>query len=50
MVGKELAHTRGREAAKGYNHVESPYQLQNKDLHRAQHKVDNFGRANKERP
>lgn len=48
--GTELAHTRGREAAKGYNHLDSPSQLQGKDLHRLQHKHDNFGRRNKERP
>jgi hypothetical protein len=48
--GKQLAHTRGREAAKGYNHVASPSNLQDVDLHRTQHKFDNFGRKNKERP
>lgn len=48
--GKQLAHTRGREAAKGYDHVESPSNLQDTDLHRTQHQFDDFGRANKERP
>lgn len=48
--GKELAHTRGREAAKGYDHLESPSNLQNKDLHKTQHKIDKGGRLNKERP
>src|SRR5690606_24824487 len=46
--GKELAHERGREAAKGYGYEHS--NLQDKDLHRLQHKYDDFGRANKERP
>jgi hypothetical protein len=48
--GKDLAHTRGREAAKGYSHTESPSNLQDRDLHRTQHRFDDFGRANKERP
>lgn len=48
--GKQLAHTRGREAAKGYDHVKSPSKLQDTDLHKTQHKFDDFGRANKERP
>ncbi|AUX48453.1 hypothetical protein SOCE26_099870 [Sorangium cellulosum] len=48
--GKQLAHSRGREAAKGYDHVEYPSKLQDTDLHRTQHKLDAFGRANKERP
>jgi hypothetical protein len=54
--GKQLAHGRGREAAKwreaakGYDHVESPSRLQDTDLHKTQHKLDDFGRANKERP
>jgi RHS repeat-associated protein len=48
--GKDLAHSRGREAAKGYDHVESPSNLQDRDLHRLQHKFDDFGRKNKERP
>lgn len=46
--GKELAHERGREAAKGYSYEHS--KLQNKKDHRAQHKYDNWGRKNKERP
>jgi RHS repeat-associated protein len=48
--GKQLAHTRGREAAKGYDHVESPSNLQDTDLHKTQHKYDNNGRSNPERP
>ena len=46
--GKELAHERGREAAKGYGYDYS--HLQDKDLHRSQHRLDDFGRANKNRP
>lgn len=46
--GKEMAHERGREAAKGYNYKNS--NLQDKDLHKLQHKYDDFGRKNKERP
>ncbi|SBS36452.1 Adenosine monophosphate-protein transferase and cysteine protease IbpA precursor [Marinomonas spartinae] len=46
--GKDLAHERGREAAKGYGYEHS--NLQDRKLHRLQHKYDNFGRKNKERP
>jgi hypothetical protein len=46
--GKELAHERGREASKGYGYEHS--NLQDKKLHKLQHKYDNFGRKNKERP
>lgn len=46
--GKDLAHERGREAAKGYGYEHS--NLQDRDLHRLQHKYDNFGRKNAERP
>ncbi len=46
--GKDLAHERGREAAKGYSYKNS--NLQDRDLHRRQHKYDNGGRKNKERP
>jgi len=46
--GKDLAHVRGREAAKGYDYSNS--NLQDRDLHRLQHKYDDFGRANAERP
>ncbi|WP_413043831.1 RHS repeat-associated core domain-containing protein [Pseudomonas sp. YJ42] len=46
--GKDLAHERGREAAKGYNYEHS--KLQDRKLHRTQHKYDDFGRKNKERP
>lgn len=46
--GKELAHQRGREAAKGYDYRYSD--LQDADLHKTQHKHDDFGRKNKERP
>lgn len=45
--GKDLAHERGREAAKGYSYKHS--NLQDRGLHRLQHKYDNFGRKNKER-
>ena len=46
--GKELAHPRGREAAKGYDY--SHTNLQDRDLYRRQHKYDNNGLKNKERP
>ena len=46
--GKDLAHERGREAAKGYSYKYS--NLQNRTDHRNQHKYDNGGRKNKERP
>jgi len=46
--GKDLAHERGREAAKGYSYKYS--HLQDRALHRKQHKYDNGGRKNKERP
>ncbi|WP_312901538.1 polymorphic toxin type 8 domain-containing protein [Chryseobacterium taichungense] len=46
--GKDLAHERGREAAKGYSYEYS--HLQDRPLHRKQHKYDNGGRKNKERP
>ncbi|UTX49575.1 polymorphic toxin type 8 domain-containing protein [Chryseobacterium sp. MA9] len=46
--GKDLAHERGREAEKGYSYKYS--HLQDRSLHRKQHKYDNGGRKNKERP
>ena len=46
--GKDLAHERGREAAKGYDYGHTS--LQDRDLHRLQHKYDDFGRKNAERP
>ncbi|TZG00042.1 RHS repeat-associated core domain-containing protein (plasmid) [Chryseobacterium panacisoli] len=46
--GKDLAHERGREAAKGYSYKYS--HLQDRTLHRKQHKYDKGGRKNKERP
>ncbi|HFA50553.1 MAG TPA: hypothetical protein ENJ95_16220 [Bacteroidetes bacterium] len=46
--GKEMAHERGREAAKGFSYKFS--KLQDKMLHRLQHKFDNFGRKNSIRP
>jgi hypothetical protein len=46
--GLDLAHERGREAAKGYSYQYS--NLQNRDLHRRQHRFDNKGRRNRERP
>ncbi len=45
--GKELAHKRGFEAAKGYGYEHS--NLQDKDLHKLQHKYDDKGRKNKDR-
>ena len=47
--GKELANPRGREAAKGYSHTEAPSRFQDKDLHRLQHKYDNYDRRNQRR-
>ncbi len=47
--GKELAHVRGREAAKGYSHTESPSSLQNIRNHRTQHKYDSNGTKNKKK-
>ena len=44
--GKDLAHKRGKEAAKGYSYKHS--NLQNKADHRLQHKYDQNGRLNKE--
>jgi hypothetical protein len=46
--GKDLAHQRGREAAKGYDYKHSD--LKNRQDHQTQHKYDNYGRKNKERP
>ncbi|HKV39540.1 MAG TPA: DUF2750 domain-containing protein [Blastocatellia bacterium] len=46
--GKDLAHERGREAAKGYGYEHS--HLQDRSQHRRQHKFDQGGRRNKERP
>ncbi|MFV5703099.1 polymorphic toxin type 8 domain-containing protein [Flavobacterium sp. XS2P12] len=46
--GKDLAHSRGKEAAKGYSYKNS--KLQDRDLHRRQHKYDNNGKKNKENP
>jgi hypothetical protein len=43
--GKQMAHERGREAAKGFDYKHS--NLQDIDLHGLQHKYDNFGRKNK---
>lgn len=40
--GTELAHDRGKEAAKGYSYAHS--NLQSKELHTIQHKIDNFGK------
>jgi hypothetical protein len=37
-IGKDLAHERGREAAKGYGYEHS--NLQDRDLHRLQHRYD----------
>jgi RHS repeat-associated protein len=46
--GKDLAHERGREAAKGYGYKHA--HIQDRSTHRTQHKYDNYGRKNKERP
>lgn len=46
--GKELAHKRGYEAAKGYSHAHSD--LQARELHRIQHKYDNNGRKQTSQP
>ena len=46
--GKVLAHERGREAGKGYSYKHS--NLQTKELHKIQHKFDNNGKRNRERP
>jgi hypothetical protein len=46
--GKDLAHERGREAAKGFGYKHS--NLQDRSLHRLQHRFDNFGKKNKRRP
>jgi RHS repeat-associated protein len=46
--GKDLAHERGREAAKGFDYQHS--KLQDRDLHKKQHKFDNNGKNNKKRP
>lgn len=46
--GKELAHKRGFEAAKGYSHSHS--ELQARELHRIQHKYDNNGRKQTSQP
>lgn len=43
--GKELAHKRGYEAAKGFDY--SHTNLQEKNLHKLQHKYDNNGKKNK---
>ena len=46
--GKDLAHERGRENAKGYGYEHA--NLQNKKDHKTQHKFDDYGKKNKERP
>lgn len=46
--GKDLAHERGRETKKGYGYEHA--HLQNRKDHRTQHKLDNWGKNNKERP
>ncbi|MDE5813821.1 MAG: hypothetical protein K2H72_06000, partial [Muribaculaceae bacterium] len=43
--GKELAHPRGKEAAKGYTYKEAKLQL--KSNHKIQHKHDNNGKKNR---
>ncbi|MCA8939653.1 MAG: hypothetical protein KDB07_07600 [Planctomycetes bacterium] len=44
-----LAHSRGRERAKGFSHTESPSNLQTRELHDLQHRHDDFGRKNNRR-
>jgi hypothetical protein len=46
--GKDLAHERGRETAKGFSYRHS--HLQDRSLHRTQHKYDDHGKKNKIRP
>jgi hypothetical protein len=46
--GKQLAHRRGKEAAKGYSYKHSD--LQNEADHKNQHKHDDNGKKNKENP
>lgn len=46
--GEDLAHERGREAAKGFSYQYS--NLANRADHRIQHKYDGWGRLNRERP
>ncbi|KQR70154.1 polymorphic toxin type 8 domain-containing protein [Pedobacter sp. Leaf176] len=41
-IGYDLAHPRGLEAQKGYDHRKSKFQ--SRDLHRMQHKIDKGGR------
>jgi RHS repeat-associated protein len=45
--GRQLAHERGRESAKGWGYEHS--HLQNRKDHMTQHKFDNWGRSNNER-
>ena len=45
--GKDLAHARGQEAAKGYSYEHST--LKPTDMHKLQHKYDRNGKLNKER-
>ena len=46
--GKELAHERGREAAKGFSYKYSKMQI--KEIHRIQNKFENNGKKNKIKP
>jgi len=46
--GHDLAHQRGREAAKGFDHRYSQQIPQ--DLHKFKHSIDNYGRRNTEFP
>ena len=46
--GKELAHKRGYEAAKGYSHAHS--ELQARELHKIQHKHDSNGKKQTSQP
>jgi hypothetical protein len=44
-IGKELAHRRGFESSKGYDYSHTV--LQDKNLHKLQHKFDGMGKKNK---
>ncbi|MEQ1805307.1 MAG: polymorphic toxin type 8 domain-containing protein, partial [Burkholderiaceae bacterium] len=46
--GHELAHTRGFEAAKGYSHATGKSTLIPRTLHHLKHKVDDYGKRNKD--
>ena len=47
-IGLELAHERGRETKKGYGYEHAHFKWI--EDHRRQHKFDNMGKKNKDRP